>query len=323
MFRTEIHIPPNTDKISLNKPLLTLGSCFADIIGQKLEDHKFEIIANPFGTIYNPVSIFSLLRLSVLNQKPAADTFLVQNGVHKNYLFHSEISALTEPELQNIIKSRIEKVHQLIPRLEWMMVTLGTAFSYLHHELDLLVANCHKVPSSFFKKELLDVEQIVESFGGIYQLIHKVNPNLKWILTVSPVRHIRDGLVQNSLSKSILRVAIDKIVRKYPTCTYFPSYELIIDDLRDYRFYSQDMIHTNSTAEEYVWEQFCSCFMDQETIGFIKAWDEILKAKNHRPFHPGSAQHQQFLRKTIEKLNGLSKITNVSNEIDHFKKRLT
>lgn len=322
MFRTEINSGAYHHTIKIEAPILSMGSCFAQIIGDQLSKYKFRISANPFGIIYNPISIFQLLEYACLKKYPENDGYLQNQGIHLNYYFHSDISDLDPSTLREKITQKINETHHFLNKTEWLLMTFGTAYVYQLRESKNIVANCHKMPAQFFEKRLLTESEIVEGFDRTYQLLKAINPDLKLILTVSPVRHIRDELVQNTISKSLLRLAVDKICKKTEEADYFPSFEMMIDDLRDYRFYGPDLIHPNELAKNYIWEKFMSRYMDQDTRDFIKEWSKIENALHHKPFHPKSAAHQTFIRKTIEKLNQFKDKVDVSQELKFLKSQL-
>jgi hypothetical protein len=322
MFRTEINLPASEIKINLKSPIFSIGSCFAQIIGGKLKENKFDVLANPFGVIYNPVSVFNLIKMGINNESPPEDSFVENQSVCYSYCFHSDISALKKEKMQQKAADTINKVHHHLEKSEWILITLGTAFVYRRKDNQEIVANCHKVPDSFFERGLLEPEDIINAFEETLRPLMHFNPGIRFIFTVSPVRHIKDTLPQNSLSKSILRYVCDKLARKYDAVDYFPSYELLIDDLRDYRFYAPDMVHPNEVSENYVWGKFIGRYMDEQAILFIKEWEKIKRALEHRPFYPESDSHQDFLRKTLEKLNGLKHRVNVKEEIEMIKQQL-
>ncbi|WPP52073.1 GSCFA domain-containing protein [Catalinimonas niigatensis] len=324
MFRTPVNTEPSPHKIKLDSAVLSTGSCFAQVIGKRLMENKFPILANPFGTLYNPASIFRLLYDSMNTYLPQEETYLIRHGIHFNYKFHSDFSAENRKALETQIEQALLSTHTFLKKAEWIIITLGTAYVYERLDNGHIVANCHKTPSAHFNKRLLSPEEIQTCFEQIYLAMNAFNERARFIFTVSPVRHIRDTLVQNSVSKASLRLAIEQIIQQHPDKThYFPSYEIMMDDLRDYRFYKADMIHPNEVAEDYIWDQWVNAYMDDEAIEFMRQWKKIQKALEHRAFHPASEQHQRFILKTIEQLNHLHKKVDVSNELNALKKQLS
>jgi hypothetical protein len=322
MFRTELIPQQSGTHLKLSEQLLTTGSCFADSIGSRLNTYKFKCLANPFGTLYHPHAIHKALRYAIHNQVPAEDTYLVNQGIHLNYDFHSSFGAMNRADLKKMLAETIEATHHFLKKTNWLLLTYGTAWGYTRTETGDMVANCHKMPSSVFQKELVTQKKLLESFESYYTDLTTFNPNINIILTVSPVRHLKDSLELNSVSKAILRIACHTLSRLHERVHYFPAFELMMDDLRDYRFYKPDMIHPAEEAETYIWQKFIDCFADESTRKFINEWTDVLKAIRHKPFHPASESHQQFLKATIKKVEAFGKTVPVERELELLKKQL-
>lgn len=321
-FRTELHLKTAEHKISLYQPIMTLGSCFADSIGQKLIAAKFSVSANPFGTIYNPLSIHKLLLQSVHNQPSLEHTYLLNQDISLNYDFHSEFSGSTKNQLESKIKEAIGHSHHFLKGAKYLFLTYGTSWVYERLDTGEVVANCHKMASQQFKKVLLTQKRILESFNETYRAIKTFNPEIRIILTVSPVRHLKDTLELNSVSKSILRLTCHTLSELYSNVEYFPAYEILLDDLRDYRFYSSDLIHPTSDAIDYIWKKFTACYFDLETKIFLDEWQEIAKAIAHKPFQPASQAHQKFLKETLKSLQELKSKVNIDEEVKSIEAQL-
>ncbi|MBK5279384.1 MAG: GSCFA domain-containing protein, partial [Bacteroidia bacterium] len=257
-FRTELHLKGADNKISLHHPVFTIGSCFADSIGQKLKVSKFLVSPNPFGTLYNPLSIHKLLLHSVRNQTLDEHAYLQNMGITFNYDIHSAFSDKSKNVLEKKINEAIERAHLLLKNSKYLILTYGTAWVYERLDNHQIVANCHKMPSQQFKKILLTQKKILESFDETYQALKKINPEIRIILTVSPVRHLKDTIELNSVSKSVLRLTCHTLTELYSDVEYFPAYEILLDDLRDYRFYTSDLIHPTTDAVDYIWKKFSS-----------------------------------------------------------------
>jgi hypothetical protein len=313
-FRTELILKSAEHKISLYQPIITLGSCFADNIGQKLSVTKFSVSANPFGTIYNPVSIHKLILQSVYNQLPLEHTYLSNQDISLNYDFHSEFAAPSKSLLEPKIKDTLGHTHHFLRKSKFLFITYGTSLVYERLDTGEVVANCHKQSSQQFKKNLLSQKKILESFDETYKVLKNFNPEIRIILTVSPVRHIKDTLELNSVSKSILRLTCHTLTELYNDVEYFPAYEILLDDLRDYRFYSSDLIHPTPDAIDYIWKKFSAKYFDLETKIFLDEWQEIAKALSHKPFQPNTQAHQKFLNDTLKRLQELKSKVNVSKE---------
>jgi hypothetical protein len=313
-FRTEINLQPSRSRLNLRSRLLTQGSCFSDAIGDRLNLYKFKTLVNPFGVMYNPESIHKVLTYALYNEPAPDHTYLHHQDVFLNYDFHSAFSALEKEELHARIIQTIGTTHFFLKDLEWLVLTYGTAWVYERTDTGEIVANCHKVPGSQFSKTLLTPGQIIDSFRTFYTNLKKFNPGVNVILTVSPVRHIKDTLELNSVSKATLRLSCQLILNEFPSVEYFPAYELMMDDLRDYRFYKADMLHPTKEAEDYIWEKFVGRYVDEQGRTFIKKWNGILSALHHRPFHSHTASHQQFLKDTLKKLEELNSLADVEEE---------
>ncbi len=324
MFRTEISIEPTIEKISLRHPILSIGSCFAGVIGQRLLDHKFNALVNPFGTLYNPAAIFRLLQDSINTSLPSDESYLHRQDRFYNFKFHSNVVAESRAALEETITIKLQSTREYLKHTRWIIITLGTALCYERQDNGQIVANCHKMPSSLFRQRMLSPEEISIRFDQLYLDIKALNEQARFIFTVSPVRHLRDTLVRNAASKASLRLGIEQITHQYPQdVQYFPSYELMMDDLRDYRFYAADMIHPNEVAQDYIWEKWWNTYLDEQAIEFLLRWEKIHRAMQHRAFQPASEEHQRFVRKTIEQLTQLSKVVDVSEELKRMKKQLS
>ncbi len=322
MFRTELQIPRANFSLELKDPLLTVGSCFSDVIGQRLLDHKFEAMVNPFGTIFHPAIACRLLEMALEDKTPGTNTFIQLEGRWVSALLHSSIHASSSAALEERLSTLFKEVKKQLLNARVLMLTAGTAFLYIQETSGLGVANCHKQPQKLYRKHLSSPEELYTAFGSFYQKLLKANPDIRLILTLSPVRHVKDTLELNSVSKATLRLAIHQWGEQFQQLSYFPSYELLLDDLRDYRFYGRDLLHPSPEAEDYVWQKFSHTYFTAETLAFIKEWQSIRRALSHRPFNPASDAHQQFIRKTIQKLEGLSYKVNVHSEIAQLKSQL-
>ena len=316
-LRTELFIKPTGVPVQLNEPILLLGSCFSDNIGRKLDTFKFNVSVNPFGTLYNPYSIFNVIDKSIMKDWNLDEKKIVFNqGLYRYLDFHSTMASPSKEELIALSGNILKETGEFIRKAGWIIITFGTAIIYRYKETGEITANCHKLPSAMFSREWMSIDGILKEFGNLYPELNALNKNLNIMLTISPVRHLKEGFEANQLSKSILRIACEEITRKYGNAYYFPSYEIMMDDLRDYRFYNDDLVHPNNLAVEYLWEKFCNAWMDDETRLFLKEWNKILNAINHKPFHPDTDEHKQFVKQTVEKLNTFKNRVNVDAEIN-------
>lgn len=321
-LKTSIHLEPYQFTVDHQQDIFSIGSCFAQIMGSKLDDAKFKILNNPFGTIYNPLSIIQLLKFSLDLQLPEDSSYLLNQGLHYNYHMHGDLSDLSREKLQDKIEEAIAKANQQLKEAHWLIITLGTAFVYERIANNTIVANCHRVPAKEFNRKMLQVSTITRAFDDFLPKLKTINPEIRLIVTVSPVRHVRDGMPQNSVSKATLRLACQHLITNYDFIDYFPSYEFMLDDLRDYRFYADDMLHPSRMAEEYIWQNFQQRYMNEATRQLINEWNKIRQALLHRPFHPHTKEHQQFIKKTIEKLQRFKHKLDVTNELETLKEQL-
>lgn len=320
-FRTELTPSVSASPIGLKDAIFTIGSCFANEIGGHLSENKFQVWDNKLGTVYNPISIHRLLSSALENKLPLQESYLQDEGVYFNYDFHSSQSASTQQELESKIKSAIKSANEFLKKANRIIITYGTAFVFRLKSRNEIVANCHKVPSINFTKSLLTEAEIVESFQNFYSKLKSINPNCKIILTVSPVRHLKDTLELNAVSKSILRLSCHSIVNQFDV-EYFPAYEILLDDLRDYRFYKTDRLHPTDEAVEYIWEKFLNSYFDESTKKFVLDWSVIKKDLDHKAFNIHSEKHQKFLKTLLLKLENLPSNADVSKEIQSVKSYL-
>lgn len=295
-FRTELTLVPKP-MIDHGTSILTTGSCFSDNIGQKLSENKFSVLVNPLGTCYNPLSIHK----GLIMKEPDDDLFVESFGVWRHFDFHSKFFAATKEELRSLLIEQLQ-----IPKCDVVIITYGTAWVYKHNATGKIVANCHKRPQSEFEKILLTPEQVLESFEAL-----RMDVSGKIVATLSPVRHIKDTLELNAVSKSVLRYAINN----FKGIEYFPAYEIMMDDLRDYRFYESDMIHPSGVAINYIWEKFCERYFSENTKGLMSRWQKVLKSLNHKVFNEQTQEYKDFLKRVLADLELLNKELDVSGEM--------
>ena len=300
-FQTHIQIRPFEQKIDHSQPILSLGSCFADNIAKRLQRAKFDTTAAPTGILFNPESIARVIeRFDRAREDkgslPTIKELHQANGVWYNYDFHSSLSHIDANVALAQMNDAVMRGAEALAEAKVVIITFGTAFVYRLHESGEVVANCHKQPQRLFSREMLSAEDIAQRYNALLQgpLADK-----RVIFTLSPVRHLGDGLEQNSLSKATLRVAIAEIVAKNSNADYFPSYEIMMDELRDYRFYADDMAHPSALAVEYIWERFSQTALSCATLDAIKRIEHIMAAAEHRPFNPESDAHRAFCRKML------------------------
>lgn len=321
-FQLTFPIPRAKVPITLHSKIITIGSCFSDVVGSQLLENKINTLANPFGTVFNPTSIFKLLNQSIENEEIDNSLFIENDGSFFHYDFHSQNNNAQKHALKNDLENIQISVRKKLQTTDFLIITLGTAFAYQHLETKKYVSNCHKMPSNLFRKDLFHVKHICQEFEYFYTKIKALNPNLKIILTVSPVRHTRDGIPENQVSKSILRAACHYLCIDFEGVSYFPAYEIMMDELRDYRFYEADLIHPNSIAEKYIFKRFEEAFFDENLQNFIVKWQKIKAEISHRPFNEKSESHQKFMKNLIQKLEDIASIVDVEKEKENLISRI-
>ena len=303
-FHLEFTPKPFEVKINHRHNLLLVGSCFTEQVGAKLAGHKFTVHENPNGILFNPVSISKSIASYIQNRQYNEDDLFYQNECWNSWQHHSRFSSPDKNECLKKINKSQTGAHQFLKKADWLLITLGSAFVYQLSN-DEVVANCHKVPTDKFVKSLLTVDEVFLELQNTIDKTLAFNPGLQIIFTISPVRHLRDGFVENNRSKATLIHAVHQLVEKNNACFYFPAYELVIDDLRDYRFYAEDMVHPNYAATNYVWEKFITTCIDEPSQQLMKEIAVIMAAKNHKPFNPASVQHKNFLETNLERVKKL------------------
>ena len=311
MFRTEVQVAPTGLQLSLQDKVLTVGSCFAEVIGGRLLQNKADVLVNPFGTIFNPLSVCLLLQAAAGKPYSFEQHLVEQNGIWYAYDLHSSLSSPAKDDLLQQIEGRLQRTRHYLQQASLLIVTFGTAVAYKLHEGGKVVANCHKLPARNFERVLLETGEMRQAFEQTLALLKQLNPELHVLLTVSPVRHIKETLPVNAVSKATLRVLCHQLAEADGRVQYFPAYEIMMDDLRDYRFYKEDMIHPTEVAETYIWQKFVGAYYDERFRQFVDAWQKIQRAVAHRPFHPKSEAHQAFLRNTLQQLSQLAAQYNI------------
>ncbi len=293
-FRTVIDIPESSEKISYQDKIFGLGSCFVTHIKEKLDYYQFQNQINPFGIVFNPVSILKLLQY-VVNQQffEEKDLFFHQN-LWKSFDLHSEFNQTDKNIFLQNINERITNAGTFLKSSDWLFLTFGTAWVYRHKASGSIVNNCHKVPQKEFEKILLSPTEITKVLNEIIHLVKTYNPSIKILMSISPVRHLKNGFVENQLSKAHLITAVHSLKEEI---YYFPSYEILLDDLRDYRFYKDDFIHPNTLAISYIWQKFSNSFIDKDAIPTMHKVEKIRQGLAHKSFNPGSVQDINRLNK--------------------------
>lgn len=298
-------------KISHPHKLMLVGSCFTENIGDKLMAHKFSVLQNPNGILFNPVSVKEAFENYISCKKVTESDLFQLNEAWHSWQHHSRFSATTPAEAVSKINNATQQAHQYLKNADWLIITFGSAWVYeltdaaANAVTGNVAANNHKAPASWFNRRLLRNTEVIEVINKTVEQLQQFNPEVKIIFTISPVRHLREGFVENNRSKAALIHAVHTATEQFENVFYFPAYELVIDDLRDYRFYAEDMVHPNYAATNYVWEKFIDTCIDEPSQQLMLQINEINAAVNHKPFNPASVAHRQFAKTILEKIMSL------------------
>jgi hypothetical protein len=320
-FHLNFKPPFSQQKIAHESAVLMMGSCFSEHIGKQLKDLKFNIRSNPFGIIFNPKSIEMALQRIIEKKHFCAQDVFEKDGHWFCGEAHSSICSDTKSALINDLNAIVDRYHEQLKSTHYLIITFGSAYAYKYIATQNIVANCHKLPQALFEKILLETSSIVSDYQQLIWKLQQFNPNLHIIFTVSPVKHLKDGVVENSLSKAILIQTVHQLIKQNKQCLYFPAYELINDDLRDYRFYEADMAHPNAQAIDYVWQKFSDTYFDEATAALNLKLNDIKQAFHHRLFNQDSEQSIAFKKKYYQKCVDLkegSPFLDLANELHYF-----
>ena len=328
-LQVPIHINPPDTRMNYRDKIFLAGSCFTEHIGNTLSELKFSILQNPNGILFDPRSVCTSLISYIENKQYRKEGLFYLNEVWNSWEHHSKFSNIDPKEALSVINESQKLAHEFLKHADWLIITLGSSFSYkLTDEADKAnsskgegVANCHRAPSQWFNKYLMSIEEITTLLDTTYHRLKQFNPKLKIVFTISPVRHTRDGVIENNRSKARLIEAVHHMVNKFQALYYFPAYELVIDVLRDYRFYDIDMVHPNYPATEFVMEKFRENFIDEESQLLMEEIKKIVTARKHKPFQPETNAHKTFLKIHLDKTKELQSkypFLDLKEEIDHF-----
>jgi len=301
-FRTQITISKSNHPIDYNSKVVSLGSCFAENIAEKFDYFKFQKSVNPFGIIFNSVSIEKIIERVVQKNHFTDKDIFFHNDLWHCFEVHSQLSQPNREAFLNTLNKLIDSTYLEIKEASHIVITYGTSWIYKTIASQSVVANCHKVPQKAFQKELLSIEIVEKSIQNTIAFIQSINPEVQVIFTISPVRHLKDGFVENQLSKSHLISALHSSISHVPSSIYFPSYEIMMDELRDYRFYAEDMLHPNQLAIDYIWERFVQTHVAENVYQTMEEIKGIQKSLLHKPFNPDSESHQKFLKQLQQKV---------------------
>jgi hypothetical protein len=308
-FYTNVDIPKLNWETGYSKTNMFLGSCFTENVGNRLRDLKFKVDINPFGILYNPVSVANGLQILLQKKKFEPEDLVFHNGLWHSFSHHGRFSFPTAEESLDAINSRIERSYEFLKKADFLFITFGTAWIYKLKKSGQPVSNCHKIPATEFERKRLSVSDIVSVYIELLAEIKRINPGIKIVFTISPIRHWKDGAIENQRSKATLLLAVDEIIRKSNNdfCAYFPAYEIVMDELRDYRFYADDMIHISDVAVNYIWEKFVSYIVEDKSREIALEIEKIVKAKEHKPSGRNLSEYKKFVVKVLQQINMIEK----------------
>ena len=307
-FRTQVTLSAFDFSFNHSDKILMMGSCFTENMAGPLQNSGFRIDVNPFGTVYNPQSLSSCIRELLIQKKYAASDLFKHQGLYHSFSHHSRFSDISQDHSLSKINERMGISSIFLKESTLLIVTFGTSYAYTLLSTRQPVTNCHKLPENLFARNRLTTKDITDDWNRLIREIRIVNPRIRILFTVSPIRHWKDGAHENQLSKAVLLLAVDEIIRENTQCYYFPSYELQLDELRDYRFYAEDMIHPSTVAINYIWERFSETFFSEHTCKQAAEWQNIQKALNHKPFNPESDEYKEFIKINEQRLEALRKL---------------
>ena len=304
-FRTSVPSISYPFQLTHQQSVLCYGSCFAEHIAGRLQDRKFTTLLNPFGITYHPLQIAKGITEILENRTLTATEVFQHNELWQAFDFHSHFSHPDPAVALRQMNHSLRQAGDFLQQVDLLIVTLGTAYGFLEGKSGQVVNNCHKLPADHFERKRFDPKEMVEALERAFQLLKDRRPDLQVLLTVSPVRHLKDGMIENQRSKAALLLTAANLAERWEYIHYFPAYELVMDDLRDYRFYSHDMVHPNELAVDYIWSFFQEAFFGEPTQRLVQQLEKIKRASSHRPFHPNTESHQAFLRNQLAKIQDL------------------
>lgn len=294
MFQTKVEIPLTNLHITYQNYIMTLGSCFAENIGRKMQEVYFGLDINPFGVLYNPVSIYNSIKLLIEGKPFTKSNLFENNGLWQSFSHSSLFSDSTTGQCLDKINDRFSKAYAFLQKTDYLLITFGTAWVFEEQQSGSVVSNCHKLPANRFVRRRLTVDEIVADYSKLINELSDKFPSLKLIFSVSPIRHWNDGAHGNNVSKSTLLLAVDALQQQFKQVHYFPAYEIQMDELRDYRFYASDMLHPSDVAIDYIWSRFSDTYFDESTLKIKKEVEQLVGDMSHRPLQPDSDEFRKF-----------------------------
>jgi GSCFA family len=320
-LRTTFNIEPSRDKISYNDPVMFIGSCFASSIGSQMEMGRMQVMINPAGAVFNPVSVCNTIDTITSGKEFVQDDLYYHDGTYLSFYHYTDFSSDDPVKVLGKINNKSKEALAFLKNARFLFITLGTARVYRWKKTGLIVSNCHKIPSDHFEPELLTVNEVVDLWAKQLDRLHSLFPQLKVVFTISPVRHWKDGAHGNQVSKSVLFLAVEELLNHPVSPQYFPAYEMVMDDLRDYRFYNDDMLHPSITAINYIWDAFSGCFMENKTMNIWNEVVKITKACTHRLNAGFGFKINSFAERMLQQISdieGKVPVIDLSHERNYF-----
>lgn len=321
-LRTRVEIEKSKLRITYSDPVALIGSCFAGEIGSKMSEGKLPVLINPAGTVYNPVSVINTLDSIISGKKVTLEDLFCHEGTWLSFSHYTDFSSADPVIVTDRINSSSAAALEFLKKARYLFITFGTARVFRFKATGAIVSNCHRIPSSLFERELLKTGDIVDIWNTCLDRLGKQFPDLKVIFTISPVRHWKDGAHGNQVSKSVLFLAVEELLSHPSAPEYFPAYELLMDDLREYRFYADDMLHPSATAVEYIWEAFSKCYLDDQTIQAWKEISGITRAMKHRVTSSDQKKIRKFSETMLDRIAAIKKVYGIDlpEEAEYFMK---
>lgn len=321
-FRTEIFPKAAAEPLHHGSSIVSVGSCFAERMGDRLRHYKFRLLQNPFGIIFHPLPLIAPLEIALSGKDAYSSELFQHEGKWRSLAFHSQLSHQNKRFLQDQIHAALQVTGMALRKADVLIITLGSAIGFEDVESGRIVANCHKLPQQRFTSRLSRVGELRLAFEGFLNHLFAANPKVQVLLTVSPVRHLRSGLVENGGSKAVLRALCDELCADFERVSYFPAFELLMDDLRDYRFCGRDLSHPNEMAEDYVWEKFAASWLSDKARAVNAELDGVYRDLAHRPFEPNSEAHLGFLKKLHGRIDALRGLVDLDLELREVEERM-
>jgi len=321
-FRTALSLGESRLQLDYGDGVLALGSCFAERMGGRLAEAKFGVEVNPLGIVYNPVSLWKHLRWMLVGHQFGEEEIRLEREYWHTFDVHSQYSDTSREALLERLEERLKVGSEQLRRSRMLILTFGTSIAYRRSDTGEIVANCHKYPKSFFSKEYLGLKGMIQLWESLLEKVFVRYPKLEVLLTVSPIRHVKDGIVENSRSKAALLLLSHHLAERFSGVHYFPSYEFMVDDLRDYRFYQEDLVHPTGFAESYIWEQFVGSHITARSRALLERWEKLKRELGHRPLKPNSMAYYRFLQKLEQKLVGIAGELDCGEELADVRGRL-